>query len=80
MDGQDPTYNPNLPSSHYNPMISPLTLSTTDAKYNSYDLTVNENKPFNDVNGMIQQIMSIVDQSLDEAQARFVNLFNSYTK
>ncbi|CAF5046315.1 unnamed protein product, partial [Rotaria sp. Silwood1] len=29
MDGQDPTYNPNLTSSHYNPMISPLTLSTT---------------------------------------------------
>ncbi|CAF1076481.1 unnamed protein product [Rotaria sordida] len=70
MDGQDPTYNPNLTSSHYNPMISPLTLSTTDAKYNSYDMNVNENKPFNDVNGMIQQIMSIVDQSLDEAQAR----------
>ncbi|CAF5055473.1 unnamed protein product, partial [Rotaria sp. Silwood1] len=33
-------------------------------------MNVNENKPFNDVNGMIQQIMSIVDQSLDEAQAR----------
>ncbi|CAF3880225.1 unnamed protein product [Rotaria magnacalcarata] len=70
MDGQDPTYNSNLGSSLYNPMISPLTLSTTDAKYNSYDMNANENKPFNDVNGMIQQIMSIVDQSLDEAQAR----------
>jgi len=73
MDSQDPTYNPNLPASHYNSMIPPLGLSTTDVKYNLYDTNVNENKPFNDVNGMLQQIMSIVDQSLDEAQARFVD-------
>ena len=72
MDGKDPSYNSTLSSSHYDSMISPLTLSTTDAKYNSYDTNLNENKPFNDINGMIQQIMSIVDQSLDEAQARFV--------
>jgi hypothetical protein len=72
MDGQDPTYS--LPS-HYNPMIPPLSLSTTDVKYNLYDTDVNENKPFNDVNGMLQQIMSIVDQSLDEAQSRFVDQF-----
>jgi hypothetical protein len=39
---------------------------------------VNENKPFNDVNGMLQQIMSIVDQSLDEAQSRCVNELNNY--
>lgn len=72
MDDQDPTYNPNLPSSHYNSMIAPLGLSSTDVKYTIYDANVNENKPFNDVNGMLQQIMSIVDQSLDEAQSRFV--------
>jgi len=71
MDSQDPTYNSNLPSSHYNPM----TLSTTDGKYNLYDTNMNENKPFNDVNGMLQQIMSIVDQSLDEAQSRYVDKF-----
>lgn len=73
MDGQEPTYNSNLPSSHYTPMIPPLGLSTTDVKYNLYDTNVSENKPFNDVNGMLQQIMSIVDQSLDEAQARYTN-------
>jgi hypothetical protein len=72
MDSQDSTYNSNLSSSHYNSMIPPLSLSTTDVKYNLYDTNVNENKPFNDVNGMLQQIMSIVDQSLDEAQSRFV--------
>jgi len=72
MDNQDTTYNSNLSSYHYNPMIPPLSLSTTDVKYNLYDTNVNENKPFNDVNGMLQQIMSIVDQSLDEAQSRFV--------
>lgn len=70
MDGQEPTYNSNLSSSHYTPMIPPLGLSTTDVKYNLYDTNVSENKPFNDVNGMLQQIMSIVDQSLDEAQSR----------
>jgi hypothetical protein len=69
MDGQDPTYNPN----HYTSMIPPLGLATTDVKYNLYDTNINENKPFNDVNGMLQQIMSIVDQSLDEAQARYVD-------
>ena len=69
MDGQDSSYNPNLPPSHYSPMIPPL---TTDCKYNLYDTNTSENKPFNDVNGMLQQIMSIVDQSLDEAQSRFV--------
>ena len=68
MDGQEPTYNS---SSHYTSMIPPLGLSTTDVKYNLYDTNVSENKPFNDVNGMLQQIMSIVDQSLDEAQARY---------
>jgi hypothetical protein len=68
MDGQDPTYNQSLLASHYNPM----TLLTSDVKYNIYDPNMNENKPFNDVNGMLQQIMSIIDQSLDEAQARFV--------
>ncbi len=78
MDGQDPTYNPNLPPSHYTPMIPPLGLATTDAKYNLYDTNVNENKPFNDVNGMLQQIMSIVDQSLDEAQSRCVNELSNH--
>ena len=72
MDEQDSTYNPNIPSTHYNPMIPPMALSTTDVKYNLYDNNMNENKPLNDVNGMLQQIMSIVDQSLDEAQARLV--------
>jgi len=86
MDGQDPGYGqgipPPAPSSHYNPMMAlggpsslppPLALSSSDVKYNLYDTSsVSENKPFNDVNGMLQQIMSIVDQSLDEAQARFV--------
>jgi hypothetical protein len=83
MDGQDPGYGqgvPPPPPSHYNPMMSlgapplppPLALSSSDVKYNLYDTSVSENKPFNDVNGMLQQIMSIVDQSLDEAQARFV--------
>ncbi|CAF1627546.1 unnamed protein product [Adineta ricciae] len=52
------------------PPPPPLSLSSSDVKYNLYDTGVNENKPFNDVNGMLQQIMSIVDQSLDEAQAR----------
>jgi len=66
MDAQDPTY--------YNSMIPPLGVSTTDVKYNHYENNANENKPFNDVNGMIQQIMAIVDQSLDEAQTRFVEL------
>lgn len=69
MDGQESSYNSNLPASHYTTMIPPL---TTDMKYNLYDTNANENKPFNDVNGMLQQIMSIVDQSLDEAQSRFV--------
>jgi hypothetical protein len=80
MDGQDPGYGqgvPPPPISHYNSMIQlgappPLALSSSDVKYNLYDTGINENKPFNDVNGMLQQIMSIVDQSLDEAQARFV--------
>ncbi|CAF1521747.1 unnamed protein product [Rotaria magnacalcarata] len=81
MDGQDPGYGqgmPPLPPSHYNPMMSlgalppppPLSLSSSDVKYNLYDTSINESKPFNDLNGMLQQIMSIVDQSLDEAQAR----------
>jgi hypothetical protein len=81
MDGQDPGYGqgvPPPPQAHYSPMMPlgapppPLALSSTDVKYNLYDTGVSENKPFNDVNGMLQQIMSIVDQSLDEAQARFV--------
>jgi hypothetical protein len=53
------------------PPPPPLALSS-DIKYNLYDTGLSEIKPFNDVNGMLQQIMSIVDQSLDEAQARFV--------
>lgn len=83
MDGQDPGYGQGMPplsQTHYSPMMAlggpqappPLALSSSDVKYNLYDTGVNENKPFNDVNGMLQQIMSIVDQSLDEAQARFV--------
>ena len=83
MESQDPGYGqgvPPLPPSHYNslmplgapppPASGPLALSSTDVKYNLYDTSVNESKPFHDVNGMLQQIMSIVDQSLDEAQAR----------
>lgn len=84
MDGQDPGYNQGLPPStptHYSPMMAlgagasmvpPLSLSSSEMKYNLYDTGVSETKPFNDVNGMLQQIMSIVDQSLDEAQAKFV--------
>ncbi len=81
MDGQDPGYGqgvPPPPQAHYSPMMPlgapppPLALSSTDVKYNLYDTGLSESKPFNDVNGMLQQIMSIVDQSLDEAQARFV--------
>lgn len=83
MDGQDPGYGQNVPPpSHYNSLMPlgvpvpppppPLGLSSSDVKYNLYDTSINENKPFNDVNGMLQQIMSIVDQSLDEAQSRFV--------
>lgn len=83
MDGQDPGYGQGIPlpqqQAHYSPMMPlggappppPLALSSSDVKYNLYDTSVNETKPFNDVNGMLQQIMSIVDQSLDEAQARF---------
>lgn len=73
-----------LSSSHYSTMMSmpvtgpngstpstaPLTLSTSDVKYNMYDTSANETKPFQDVSGMIQQIMSIVDQTLDEAQTK----------
>lgn len=82
MDGQDQGYGQGVPPplpSHYSSMMPlgappslppPLSLSGADVKYNLYDAGVNENKPFNDVNGMLQQIMSIVDQSLDEAQAR----------
>lgn len=82
MDGQDPGYGQGIPPStptHYTPMMPigaspsvppPLSLSSSDVKYNLYDTSMNENKPFNDVNGMLQQIMSIVDQSLDEAQAK----------
>jgi hypothetical protein len=82
MDGQDPSYGqgvPPLPPSHYNSMMAlgapsqpppPLSLSSSDVKYNLYDTGLNESKPYHDVNGMLQQIMSIVDQSLDEAQAR----------
>ncbi|UJR36103.1 hypothetical protein I4U23_028838 [Adineta vaga] len=80
MDGQDPGYGQGVPPplpSHYSQMMPlgvpaqpPLSLSSSDVKYNLYDTGINENKPFNDVNGMLQQIMSIVDQSLDEAQAR----------
>lgn len=90
MDGQDPGYNQGIPppplsQTHYSPMMSlgtavpppPLALSSSDVKYNLYDTGMNETKPFNDVNGMLQQIMSIVDQSLDEAQARFVFYFIS---
>ena len=85
MDGQDPSYSqgaPSLPPSHYTSMMTlgapplpppPLSLSSSDVKYNLYDTGVSETKPFHDVNGMLQQIMSIVDQSLDEAQARFVS-------
>ena len=82
MDGQDPGYVPGIPppgQGLYNTMMPlgappppPLALSSSDVKYNLYDTSVSENKPFNDVNGMLQQIMSIVDQSLDEAQARLV--------
>jgi hypothetical protein len=82
MDSQDPGYGQGIPppgQGLYSPMMSlgappppPLALSSSDVKYNLYDTGINENKPFNDVNGMLQQIMSIVDQSLDEAQARFV--------
>jgi len=83
MDGQEPGYGQGVPPplpSHYSPMMPlgvpplppPLALSSSDVKYNLYDTGISENKPFNDVNGMLQQIMSIVDQSLDEAQARFV--------
>jgi hypothetical protein len=81
MDGQDPGYGQGIPppgQAHYSSMMPlgapppPLALSSSDVKYNLYDTGVSENKPFNDVNGMLQQIMSIVDQSLDEAQARFV--------
>ena len=81
MESQDPGYGqgvPPLPPSHYNslmplgapppPASGPLALSSTDVKYNLYDTSVNESKPFHDVNGMLQQIMSIVDQSLDEAE------------
>ncbi len=82
MDGQDPGYGqgiPPPPQAHYSSMMPlgapppppPLALSS-DVKYNLYDTGLSEIKPFNDVNGMLQQIMSIVDQSLDEAQARFV--------
>ena len=84
MDGQDPGYGqgmPSMPPSHYSPMMAlgappplpPLALSSTDVKYNLYESGIGESKPFNDVNGMLQQIMSIVDQSLDEAQARCVD-------
>ena len=86
MDGQDPSYGQSIPSissSHYATMMPmggqsgppsapPLTLSSSDVKYNLYDTSVTETKPFQDVNGMLQQIMSIVDQTLDEAQARLV--------
>ncbi len=84
MDGQDPGYGQGIPppsQAHYStmmplgvptPLPPPLALSSSDVKYNLYDPSGSENKPFNDVNGMLQQIMSIVDQSLDEAQARFV--------
>jgi hypothetical protein len=82
MDGQDPGYGQGLPppgQAHYSTMMTlgaplppPLALSSSDVKYNLYDTTGNENKPFNDVNGMLQQIMSIVDQNLDEAQSRYV--------
>lgn len=82
MDGQDPGYPPGMPppgQGLYSTMMSlsapappPLALSSSDVKYNLYDTSVSENKPFNDVNGMLQQIMSIVDQSLDEAQSRLV--------
>ena len=83
MDGQDPGYGQGLPppgQALYNPMMPPppLALSSSDVKYNLYDTGVSENKPFNDVNGMLQQIMSIVDQSLDEAQSRYV--FDQETK
>lgn len=86
MESQDPGYSqgvPSLPPAHYNTMMPlgapppsgsvPLALSSTDVKYNLYDTNVNESKPFHDVNGMLQQIMSIVDQSLDEAQARYID-------
>ena len=63
MDEQDPT----LATGPY-----PSMMLNSDAKYNLYDNDPNENKPLNDVNGMIQQIVSIIDQSLDEAQAKFV--------
>lgn len=63
MDEQDPT----LSSGHY-----PSMMINSDVKYNLYENDLNENKPLNDVNGMIHQIMSIIDQSLDEAQAKFV--------
>ena len=59
MDEQESTFSGNLVPSHYN----------------LYDGETSENKPFNDVNGMLQQIMSIVDQSLDEAQSRFAFSF-----
>ena len=83
MDGQDSGYGqgvppppPPPPPSHYGTMMPlgppPLALSSSDVKYNLYDPSASESKPFNDVNGMLQQIMSIVDQSLDEAQARYV--------
>jgi len=61
MDEQDPT----LSSGHY-----PSMMINSDVKYNLYENDLNENKPLNDVNGMIHQIMSIIDQSLDEAQAK----------
>ena len=85
MNNQDPGYGQGMPPlpplSHYNSMIPlgtsssspappPLALSSSDVKYNLYDTNINETKPCHDVNAMLQQIMSIVDQSLDEAQAR----------
>ena len=75
MDEQESNYNPNLSSSHYAPMMSNMNLPNADVKYNLYDTNLDENKPLNDVNSMLQQIMSIVDQSLDEAQAKFVFIF-----
>ena len=65
MDEQESTFSGNLVPTHYNPMMP-----SSEMKYNLYDGDTSENKPFNDINGMLQQIMSIVDQSLDEAQSR----------
>lgn len=86
MDGQESGYGQGIPppsqTSHYSQMMPlgapslpqpPLALSSSDVKYNLYDTSINETKPFNDVNGMLQQIMAIVDQSLDEAQARYIS-------